>query len=143
MARVDFAFSHRIRVRWAEVDPQRVVFNARYLDYADIAMTEYWRAMHASGLWPYGETMEFHVAKAVVQYRKPIVGDEEIDLLVRTSATGRTSVTNAIEIHGAASDELRAEIELVSVHVDLATHRPAPLPDGYAAAFAALDRQAA
>ena len=41
------------------------------------------------------------------------------------------------------ADELRAEIELVSVHVDLATHRPAPLPDGYAAAFAALDRQAA
>lgn len=140
MARADFVFSHRIRVRWAEVDPQRVVFNARYLDYADIAMTEYWRAMHASGLWPYGDDMQFHVAKAVVQFRKPVFGDEEIDLLARTSATGRTSVTNAIELHGAGNDDLRAEIEMVSVHVDLTTHRPAPLPDGYAAAFAALDR---
>jgi len=138
MPRADFTWSHRLRVRWSEVDPQRVVFNARYLDYADIAMTEYWRAIRASALWP-GDMPEFHVARAIVQFRSPVFGDEEIDVMARTTATGRTSVTNLVELHGTGHDDLRAEIELVSVHVDLASHRPAPLPAHYAAAFAAFD----
>ena len=44
MPKADFAFHHRFRVRWSETDAQGVVFNARYLDYSDIAITEYWRA---------------------------------------------------------------------------------------------------
>ena len=52
MSRSDFAFSHRFRVRWSEVDPQAVVFNARYLDYADIAITEYYREVGFHKLHP-------------------------------------------------------------------------------------------
>ena len=35
----------RIRVRYSECDAQQVVFNARYADYADLAATEYMRAL--------------------------------------------------------------------------------------------------
>ena len=35
--------SHRLRVRWAEVDMQKIVFNAHYLQYFDTAMADYWR----------------------------------------------------------------------------------------------------
>ena len=40
-------FRHRmpLRVRWAEVDKQGVVFNAHYLLYCDVCVTEYWRAV--------------------------------------------------------------------------------------------------
>ena len=31
-------FSHRFRVRYSEVDPQAVVFNSRYLEYADVVV---------------------------------------------------------------------------------------------------------
>ena len=37
-------FSHRLRVRFNECDPQGVVFYANYLMYVDVAMTEFWRA---------------------------------------------------------------------------------------------------
>lgn len=30
MKRQDFRFFHRLRVRWAEVDIQKIVFNAHY-----------------------------------------------------------------------------------------------------------------
>jgi len=40
-----FRFSHTVRVRWAESDIQRVVFNGHYLTYFDIGLTEYLRAM--------------------------------------------------------------------------------------------------
>jgi len=46
MAYKDFAFFHRLRVRWAEVDMQSVVFNGHYLTYFDVALTEYWRAIN-------------------------------------------------------------------------------------------------
>jgi len=43
MAREDFAFFHTLRVRWSEVDMQSIVFNGHYLNYFDVAFTEYWR----------------------------------------------------------------------------------------------------
>jgi acyl-CoA thioester hydrolase len=130
-------------VRYGEVDPQGVVFNARYLDYADIAVTEYWRALKAAGHW--GDAiLECHVAKAEVTFRKPILADEEIDVMARTPRFGTTSMTTLVEIHGAGDvDDLRASIELVAVHVDLADHRPHPIPDSVRAALTAFDARAA
>lgn len=140
MPRAEFAFSHRFRVRYAELDPQAVVFNARYLEYADLAITEYWRA---AGLNWAAEPLEFHVARATVQFRKPIRADEEIDLLARTVRIGTSSVTTLIELHGAgAADDLRAEIELVHVHVELESGRSAPVPAHFRAKLAEIDQRA-
>lgn len=141
MARNDFAFHHAFRVRWSETDAQGVVFNARYLDYADIAITEYWRAAGIR-LVNRDEPLEFHVKKATVTWFAPIKPDEMIEVMARTVATGRTSMTQMVEIHGlndAGEDDLRAEVELVSVYVDLATHRPMVLPDWVSPLFAAFD----
>ena len=145
MARDEFAFHHCFRVRWSETDAQGVVFNARYLDYADVAITEYWRAAkfrdHADGA-----PLEFHVKKATVTWFAPIKPDELIEVMARTVATGRTSMTQIVEIHGITedgSDDLRATVDLVSVHVDLDTHRPMPLPHWVKGVFLTFDQQAA
>src|SRR2546427_3073509 len=37
-------FVHPLRVRYAECDPQQIVFNANYFAYFDVGMTELWRA---------------------------------------------------------------------------------------------------
>lgn len=143
MSRSDFSFTYQFRVRWSEVDPQAVVFNARYLDYADIAITEYYRAVGFRAHHP-DEPLEFHVKRAIVTWHKPIEADEMIDVMARTERSGTTSMTQLVEIHGAnaeSADDLRAEIELVNVHVDLATHRPIPLPDSLPLAFAAFDNR--
>jgi acyl-CoA thioester hydrolase len=132
MARTDFAFSTRVRVRYAEIDAQAVVFNSRYLEYADVAVTEYWRAagLHANGDgWA---ALEFHVVRALVEYKAPIRYDEEIDLYARTTRIGRSSLTTWVEIHGAAknpADDLRAMIEIVNVNVDLTSGLSCRLPN--------------
>ena len=136
----NFRHCHTIRVRYGEGDQQGVVFNARYLDYGDIAVTEYWRAV---GFRFTGENvMEFHVARAEVDFKKPIYPDEMITLWTRTERIGNSSMTVLIEIHGArddGEDDLRAVIREVQVHVDLATHKPVPIPDTVRARFAAFD----
>ena len=53
MKREDFRFFHRLRVRWAEVDMQKIVFNAHYLMYLDTAVADYWRVLAL----PYEEAM--------------------------------------------------------------------------------------
>ncbi|HSC71381.1 MAG TPA: acyl-CoA thioesterase, partial [Candidatus Methylomirabilis sp.] len=40
-----FRFSFPIRVRYSEIDVQGIVYNSRYLEYVDVALTEYFRAM--------------------------------------------------------------------------------------------------
>jgi len=127
MARADFKFVHRLRVRYSEVDAQAVVFNARYLDYADLAIAEYFRVLGIP-IVPGPGTPEFHTAKASVEYKAPIRLDEEVDLCVRATRIGRTSIAMTIEIHGTDRDALRASVELVYVHVDLKTGKSAPVP---------------
>jgi acyl-CoA thioester hydrolase len=129
MSKTGFGFCYRFRVRWSEVDPQNVVFNARYLDYGDLGVTEYWRAVDFrddEGAGP----MDFHVARAEVDFKKPIEPDELIEIWCRTERLGTTSMTILMELHGAGrnGDDLRAIIREVQVHVDLDTHRPKPLP---------------
>jgi acyl-CoA thioester hydrolase len=135
----DFAFQHSFRVRYSEVDAQGVVFNGRYLDYADIAITEYWRAVGFREQFP-DEPFEFHVARAVVNFRRPIMPDEMITVAARTVATGRTSLTQIAAIFGPnGNDDLRSDIELVNVHVDLETHKSIRLPDFLKNSFASYD----
>jgi len=133
MSRTDYPFSYRFRVRYAEVDPQAVVFNSRYLEYADVVLTEYWRAAGINAAA--GGEFDCHVVRALVEYRKPIRADEEIDGLMRVARMGNSSMTFVIALHGADADDLRAEIELVHVHVDLTDGKPRPIPPAVRAAF--------
>jgi acyl-CoA thioester hydrolase len=133
MPRSDFKFSQIKRVRYAEIDAQAVVFNSRYLEYFDIGITEYWRAV---GMYD-GEQKhaEFHVARAEVDYKAPILLDEEIDICVRCSRIGRSSMTFLFELHGAGRDDLRATGIEVSVHVSEARGPATPVPDAVVAMF--------
>ncbi len=36
-------FTHLLRVRYSECDAQKVVFNAKFVEYIDVAVTEFMR----------------------------------------------------------------------------------------------------
>lgn len=142
MARSDFRFHVKKRVRYAEIDGQKVVFNSRYLEYFDIGMTEYWREAGVHNRYPDADGPEFHVARSEVNYRAPILFDEEIDICVRCARVGRSSMTIEFEIHGAGKDDLRADGLLVDVHVAEAQGAVQPVPDDFVAIFEAFEGRA-
>ena len=121
-------FKHTFRVRYAEVDPQSVVFNSRYLEYADILVSEFFRDRHAHGM---PRNVEFHIRKAEVDYLRPIRFDELIEGRLQVERMGNSSMQMTIALHGARApqDDLRAEITLVQVHVDLASGEPHRIPE--------------
>lgn len=130
MARSDFKFHHMIRVRYAEVDAQAVVFNAHYLTYFDVAHTEYMRALGIAYDAEVKRTgTDFHLVKSVVEYRQPIFFDQQMDVCVRVARIGNTSAQNLFEIHAHGEDNLLASGETVIVCANLESHRPVPVPD--------------
>jgi len=68
----------RLRVRYAECDPQGVVFNGNYFTYFDVAMTEF----HREVIGNYSELVEagvdMVVAEARARYHVPAHFDDEI-----------------------------------------------------------------
>ena len=133
MPRKDFTCSHQLRVRWSEVDMQKIVFNGNYLNYIDVAIAEYWRAI---GLpYPHGYVDRYandvYLRKATVEYLGSARYDDMLDVLVRVARLGRTSMTFAFEIWGAAADPPGKPLitaELVYVNADPATMTAVPLP---------------
>lgn len=140
MAREDFRFFFPWRVRYAEIDAQAIVFFPRYLQYANIGWMEYWRQLGIP-IEPARDAPVFNIVRTTVDYRKPMRLDEGIDIWVRCSRIGRTSMTTVFELHGAGLDDLRADIELTSVHLDVVGGRPAPLPEPIVSALEAFENR--
>jgi YbgC/YbaW family acyl-CoA thioester hydrolase len=126
--RRDFRFFHRLRVRWAEVDMQKIVFNAHYLMYFDTAITDYWRAL----AMPYEEAMhsldgDLYVVKATVEFHASARMDDQIDVAMKCARIGNSSLT----FHGAIfrGDDHLISGELVYVFADPATQTSRPVPE--------------
>ncbi len=133
MSKEEYTCSHRLRVRWSEVDMQKIVFNGNYLNYIDVAVAEYWRAI---GLpYPHGYVDRYandvYLRKASVDYLDSARYDDELDVFVRVARLGRSSMTFLFEIWRVtptASDRPLIGAELVYVNADPQSMTPAPLP---------------
>lgn len=141
MAREDFSFVHPLRVRWAEVDMQGIVFNGHYLTYFDVAFTEYWRATGLPNVLEQAKDgRELFARKASIEYRAPARFDDVLDIGVRCAAFGRTSVRFVIEIHRAGEHLISGE--LVYVYADTAVRKGVPFPEDWRAVLAGFEKTA-
>ncbi|WP_029461906.1 YbgC/FadM family acyl-CoA thioesterase [Serpentinimonas barnesii] len=123
----DFRFSHRLRVRWSEVDMQKIVFNAHYLAYFDLGVSEYWRTL---GL-PYEDAMaqlggELYLKKTTLEFNASARMDDQLDVALACQRLGNSSMTLRAAVLRA--EQPLAVGELVYVFADPATQRPRPLP---------------
>ena len=122
-----FRFSHRLRVRWAEVDMHKVVFNAHYLMYFDTAIADYWRALAL----PYELAMQemggqLHLQKVSMEHHASARFDDQLDVAVQCQKIETFSVIFAGAIYRGI--ELLATCELIYVFADPLTHRACQLP---------------
>ena len=138
MKRSDFRFFHRLRVRWAEVDMQKIVFNAHYLMYFDTAITEYWRALAL----PMEEVFarlggELYVKKATVEFNASAQMDDLIDVALRCERIGNSSIQFIGAIfHG---DKHLISSEIVYVFADPISQTSRPVPEALRNTFMALE----
>lgn len=127
MNRHDFRLLHRLRVRWAEVDMQKIVFNGHYLMYFDTAMADYWRALAL----PYEDTMhalggDLYVKKASVEYHASARYDDQLEVGLKCQRIGNSSLQFVGGIF--SGDQLLITGELIYVYANPATQTSLPVP---------------
>lgn len=121
-------FRYYIRVRYNECDAQKVVFNARYGEYVDLAATAFLRVIGLEELMLAGG-FDFQVVKQTTQWQAPARFDDVLELSVYTTHLGNTSFTLMTEFRIAGDEQIIATTETVNVAVDPATLTKMSLSD--------------
>lgn len=137
-SRKEFRFLDRQRVRWAEVDMQKIVFNGHYMTYFDSAVGGYWRALAL----PYHDTMEYlggdlFMRKATVEYERSARYDDVLDVGIRSTRIGNSSMNFAAAAF--RGEELLVGGELVYVFADPTTQSSRPVPQELREALQAFE----
>ena len=113
-----------------ECDAQGIVYNGAYLGYLEIGQAEYYRNLgFAIYIIPQSGYFDFAVVKSTQEFKAPAKVDEIIELHVRVSKIGSTSLTLNLEIYPEGSARLLTSIETVYVGYDAATESSRPVPD--------------
>lgn len=120
------AYTHRLRVRFNECDPQGVVFNANHLVYADVACNELWRDELGGYDRFLGAGLDVVVAEANVRYLAAARFDELLDIEVTVVRLGTTSFSLRSEISRAGSPVGEVVVRYVCVAADGGGKAPVP-----------------
>jgi len=125
--RQDFRFFERLRVRWSEVDMQKIVFNGHYLMYFDTAVASYWRAL----AMPYHDTMaalegDLYVRKATLEYEGSARYDDQCDVGLRCARIGTSSMVFVAAVF--RGEQRLVHGELVYVFADPVSQTSRPVP---------------
>ena len=121
-------YQHRVRSH--EVDSQGFLFNSRYLEVADVAMTEFFRTIG----WPYpklvAEGTDPSVVSAILSFRSPAYFDDVLDVEVNCAKVGTSSFQ--LDVSVTRDQAELANIELTYVNVDATKARSRPIPEAVA-----------
>ena len=134
------AFRHleRLRVRWAEVDMQQIVFNGHYLLYFDTALAGYWRAQAL----PYQAAMQslggdLYLRKATLEYEASARYEDQLDIGMRCARIGNSSLhLQAAVFRG---EQRLVHGDLVYVFADPASQRARPVPPALRDVFSGFE----
>jgi acyl-CoA thioester hydrolase len=124
-----FKFSSLTRVGFSDTDAQGIVYYGRYLPYFDDARVEYHR--HLDLLHLDLGVREFVMRASNVLYEAPARFDDLLEVFVRTSRIGRSSMTTEYAAYRVDDDVLMCTAEQTLVLVELGDRRPTPIPDAY------------
>jgi len=129
-------FKYYLRVRYAECDAQKVVFNSRYAEYVDVGVSEYLRAAGVFGSFITG-ALDFQLVKQTIEWKAPARFDQVLELSTTATRLGTTSFTLDTAFRIAGDERVIVTAETVYVLVDVRTLTKLPLPDFLRAALQA------
>ena len=121
-------FSLPVRVYFQDTDAGGVVYHANYLNFMERARTEWLRAhgySNAGLMKEFG--MVFVVRSMKLDYLKPALLDDSLDVTAQIKDIGRSRLTLTQSI--LRGDEVLTEAEVHLVCVSLASFKPASVPE--------------
>ena len=123
-----FKYASFTRVGFSDTDAQGIVYYGRYLPYFDSARVEYHRHLDLLPVGP--QEREFVMRANTIEYHAPARFDDLIEVFIRVSRIGRSSVTYECAAYR-DDDVLMVTAQQTLVLVDLDERRPCPIPGWY------------
>jgi acyl-CoA thioester hydrolase len=136
-----YKFYHPLRVRYVETDPQQHVLFSQYLNYFDLGLTEYTRAIGYFYSEMVASGVDMFYVKAECDYKGRAYFDDLLHVHTRIGHIGNTSFTFEFAIYKPSKDELIATGQIVAVAVDAETHESVRVPDELRDAVARFEEQ--
>lgn len=126
-----FRYSTKLRVRYSEIDGLKIVFNAHYLTYLDIAIGNYFNEGIGLNMLQLAEDGEFDfvLAKSTVEYIESARFGDTLEIWVRTVKLGNTSFTVDFVITRENEKDPLIKAEIIYVSYDPETNTSRPVPD--------------
>ena len=121
-------FCYLLRVRYAECDAQKVVFNARYVDYIELAMNEFTRVIWDDYNVLLAKGIDNQVVNVDMSWKAPAHFDEVIAITVRPIKVGNSSYTLHFDFFNYLSEEILVSAEVVYVMVSTDKHIKMQVP---------------
>ena len=129
-------FTHELRVRYSECDAQGIVFNANFLAYVDVVLTEIWRESMGSYDLLLETGVDTVVAEANMRFLAPGRFDDILRIEGGLDGLGTTSTTLRLWFRRGA--DLLVEADIRYVFVDRENWEKAPIPDAVRAGLEPL-----
>ncbi len=123
----EIRFYHPMEVRYADLDPQGHLNNAKYLTYFEQARVRY---LEELGLFSKGQSfmdIGMIVADIHIKYRAPVYMGADIKVGVRTEAIGNKSITLRETIEDGTTGTMYADGTVVLVTYDYHAHKTTPI----------------
>jgi acyl-CoA thioester hydrolase len=119
-------FSHELRVRYGECDAQGIVFNANFLAYVDVVLTEIWRESMGS----YDLLLETGVDTVVAEANMRFLAPGRFDDILRIEGgfDGLGTTSTMLRLWFRRGEELLVEADIRYVFVDLENWEKSPIP---------------
>ena len=125
-----YRFCHTLRVRYAEIDGQMIVFNSHYLTYVDVAIAEYFRKLGmAITVPPEKPFFDFALIKSTLEFKGSGVFDDILNVYVKVSQIGNTSFVTNFMVRKEGTTEPIVLVENIYVGYDMETKQSVPIPD--------------
>ncbi len=122
------AFTHYLRVRYAECDAQQVVFNAKYAEYADIAATEFMRHVWGDYQALLNQGIDNQVVSLTINWQAPARFDDVLAIKVAVGHIGNTSYSLEMQLSRYPDGQAIAEAKVTYVFVSAESYTKTSIP---------------
>jgi len=122
-------FQFFLRVRYCDCDSQNVVFNARYGDYVDVAVTEYFRILFGGFENILSRGFDMQVVRLATDWKSPARFDDVLSIAVETVYLGNASYRLKLTFQNRLTKRMIAVSEITYVLVDSTRYEKVTIPE--------------
>jgi len=120
---------NKIKVRYSEVDCQRIVYNSHYLTYFDISLSEMLENCFNQDEYIKNTSNDFHTVGVQMNFKSPARLNDQLEVYTGVEKLGNSSMTFIQEIYRVGSDEILNSASITWVNTNQKSMKSATIPD--------------